>query len=73
MNFDDSIIQDKDADKAQGLRDVQNGVLSKKTYMVKYMKLTPEQADAELERIREEGKLMATARAVDIDWSNLEV
>lgn len=73
VNFDDSIIQDKDADKAQGLRDVQNGVLSKKTYMVKYMKLTPEEADAELERIREEGKLMATARAVDIDWSNLEV
>lgn len=73
VSFDDSIIQDKDADKAQGLRDVQNGVLSKKTYMVKYMKMTPEEADAELERIRDEGKLMATARAVDIDWSNLEV
>lgn len=72
VNFDDSIIQDKDADKAQGLRDVQNGVLSKKTYMIKYMKMTPEEADAELERIQEEGKLMATARAVDIDWTNLE-
>ena len=73
VNFDDSIIQDKDADKAQGIRDVQNGLLSKKTYMIKYMKMTPEEADAELERIQEEGKLMATARAVDINWSNLEV
>ena len=73
VSFDDSIIQDKDADKAQGIRDVQNGVLSKKTYMVKYMGMTPEEADAELERIRDEGKLMATARAVDIDWNNLEV
>ena len=41
--------------------------------MIKYMKMTPEEADAELERIQEEGKLMATARAVDIDWNNLEV
>lgn len=73
VSFDDSIIQDKDADKAQGLRDVQNGVLSKKSYMIKYMKMTPEEADAELEKIQEEGKLMATARAVDIDWNNLEV
>lgn len=73
VSFDDSIIQDKDADKAQGLRDVQNGVLSKKSYMIKYMKMTPEEADAELERIQEEGKLMASARAVDIDWNNLEV
>lgn len=73
VSFDDSIIQDKDADKAQGLRDVQNGVLSKKTYMVKYMKMTPEEADAELERIQAEGKLMATARAVDINWDSMEV
>lgn len=71
VSFDDSIIQDRDAEKAQGLRDVQNGVLSKKTYMVKYMGMTPEDADAELERVREEGKLMATARAVDIDWNNI--
>ena len=73
VSFDDSIIQDKDSEKADGLRDLQNGVLSKKTYMIKYMHMTPEEADAELQRISDEGKLMATARAVDIDWSNLEV
>lgn len=73
VSFDDSIIQDRDAEKAQGIRDVQNGVLSKKSYMVKYMGMTPEDADAELERIKEESKTMATARALDIDWNNLEV
>ena len=70
VTFDDSIIQDRDAEKAQGIRDVQNGVLSRKTYMVEYMGMTPEDADAELERIREEAKLISSARAVDIDWSN---
>lgn len=73
VSFDDSIIQDKDSEKADGLRDLQNGVLSKKTYMIRYMHMTPEEADAELQKIADEGKLMATARAVDIDWSNLEV
>lgn len=72
VSFDDSIIQDRDAEKAQGIRDVQNGVLSKKSYMVKYMGLTEEEADRELELIQKEGKLMASARAVDIDWNNLE-
>lgn len=73
VSFDDSIVQDRDAEKAQGLRDMQNGVLSRKTYMTKYMGMTDEEADAELERIREESKLSATARAVDINWDNLEV
>ena len=73
VSFDDSIVQDSDAQKTLGMRDVQNGVLSKKSYMVKYMNMTPEEADAELERIRDEGKLMASARALDIDWSNLGV
>lgn len=73
VSFDDSIIQDRDAEKAQGMRDVQNGVLSKKSYMIKYMGMTEEEADAELEKIQAESKLMASARVFDIDWSNMEV
>ena len=73
VSFDDSIIQDRDAEKAQGIRDVQNGVLSKKSYMVKYIGMTEEEADKELALIQAEGKLMASARAIDIDWNNMEV
>lgn len=73
VSFDDSIIQDTDAERTLGMRDVQNGVLSKKTYMVKYMNMTPEEADAELERIMEEAKMKSETRVLDVDWSNVGV
>lgn len=73
VSFDDSIIQDRDAEKAQGLRDVQNGLLSKRSYMIKYMGMTPEDADAELAMIQEEAKSGAMARTLNIDWDNVGV
>lgn len=73
VSFDDSIIQDRDAEKAQGIRDVQNGLLSKRSYMIKYMGMTPEDADAELARVQEEAKSGAMARTLNIDWDNVGV
>lgn len=55
VQFDDSIIQDKDAEINQGVMLVGANLMSKKRFMVDTLGLTPEQADAELAQIRNEG------------------
>ena len=39
--------------------------------MIKYLGMTPEDAEIELGRIGDERKNDASARVVDIDWANL--
>lgn len=66
--FDDSIIQDQQTNLNQGILLLTNGLLSKKTLLTspKYgIGLTDEEADAELERIAQEGA-QVTASAVDM-------
>jgi A118 family predicted phage portal protein len=63
--FDDGVTQDRQTNVNEGVMLVGAGLLSKYTFMTdkKYgMGLTPEQADEELKRIREEG----TGNSVDV-------
>lgn len=69
VTFDDSIIQDRSADLAEGLTLVQNGLISKRTYLIQYLGYTPEKADIELAQIGEEAK---SNRTVNINWDNIE-
>lgn len=62
IKFDDSIIQDKDAEINQGTMLVGAGLMSKKKFMVDTLGYTPEEADAELAQIKTEG----TGNAVDV-------
>ena len=55
VQFDDSIIQDKDAEINQGTMLVGAGLMSKKRFMVDTLGLTDEQAEAELAQIKAEG------------------
>lgn len=52
--FDDGIIQDDAERRKDGIAMVNAGLISKRTFLVDYMHYTPEQADAELERVRAE-------------------
>ena len=56
IKFDDSIIQDKDAEVNQGIALVGAGVLSKKKFMKDTLGYTDEEAEAELKQIAEEKK-----------------
>ena len=56
ITFDDSIIQDKQAEVNQGVALVGAGLMSKKKFMMDTLGYTPEDADAELAQISEEGK-----------------
>ena len=62
VKFDDSIIQDKDAEINQGTMLVGAGLMSKKRFMTEVLGYTPEDADAELAQIKTEG----TGNAVDV-------
>ena len=62
VKFDDSIIQDKDAEINQGTMLVGAGLMSKKRFMTDVLGYTPEDADAELAQIKTEG----TGNAVDV-------
>ena len=55
--FDDSVIQDRQTDINEGVLLMTNGVMSKKRFMVEKLGMTPEQADAELAAIKDEGKI----------------
>ncbi len=55
VEFDDSIIQDKDAEINQGVMLVGASLMSKKKFMIDTLGYTPEDADAELEQIKAEG------------------
>lgn len=69
VTFDDSIIQDRSADLAEGLTLLQNGLISKKTYLTEYYGYTTERADAELEILKQEA---STPRTLNIDWTGVE-
>lgn len=62
VKFDDSIIQDKDAEINQGTMLVGAGLMSKKKFMTDILGYTPEDAEAELAQIKTEG----TGNAVDV-------
>lgn len=62
VKFDDSIIQDKDAEINQGTMLVGAGLMSKKKFMMDTLGYTAEVADQEIQRIAEEGK----ANAVEV-------
>ena len=55
VKFDDSIIQDKEADINQGVMLVGANLMSKKKFMIDTLGYTPEAADAELAQIQAEG------------------
>ena len=54
VHFDDSIIQDRQTNINEGVLLVNNGLQSKYTFLTETMGLTPEQAEAEIKRIKEE-------------------
>ena len=56
VKFDDSIIQDKDAEINQGTMLVGAGLLSKKKFMIDTLGYTPETAETELKQIAEESR-----------------
>ena len=62
VKFDDSIIQDKDAEINQGVMLVGAALMSKKRFMTETLGLTPEEAEKELTQIKAEG----TAASVDV-------
>lgn len=51
---DDSIIEDKNTEKQMALMEVQQGLMSKKKYLMKYEGLSEEEAEEELENIDSE-------------------
>lgn len=55
IKFDDSIIQDKDAEINQGTMLVGAGLMSKQKFMTRILGYTPEEADAEIAQIKAEG------------------
>ena len=62
IKFDDSIIEDKNAEVNQGIALVGAGLKSKKKFMTDTLGYTPEEAETELKQIAEEGK----TNAVDV-------
>jgi A118 family predicted phage portal protein len=68
--FDDSIVQDKNADIAMSLQLVASGLRSKFTALVKDFGYTEEEAVKELRRIMEENKVVT---GTTVDFFNAEV
>ena len=59
VTFDDSIIEDKNAEVNQGIALVGAQLMSKKTFMVDVLGYTEEDADKELKQIADEGRINA--------------
>lgn len=59
VTFDDSIIEDKNAEINQGVALVGAGLMSKKRFMISTLGYTPEDADKELQQINNEGRTNA--------------
>lgn len=55
VTFDDSILQDRQTNINEGILLVGNGLMSKKTFLVEKLGYTNEEAEAELEAVRNEG------------------
>lgn len=58
--FDDSILQDRQTNVNEGVLLVSNGLKSKWSFLTETLGLTEEQAQKELNRIAEEGKMTST-------------
>lgn len=56
--FDDSIIEDTGSRIDRGLKLLASGVISKETFLVKYLEYTEKEAKEELEKIKEDTKLI---------------
>ena len=61
VNFDDSILQDRQTNINEGALLMSNGVMSKFTYMTKILGMTDEEAEQELARIKSEQGVNAGA------------
>lgn len=55
--WDDSVIQDRQTTINEGILLTSNGLMSKKRFLTETLKMTEEQADAELETIKAESKV----------------
>lgn len=59
IQFDDSIIEDKEAESNRALREVQAGLMSKVEYREKIFGETPEIAEQEIQKIKEDDPTIA--------------
>ena len=57
INFDDSILQDRQTNINEGVLLVGNGIMSKKRFMTKILGMTDDEAAIELEEIQNEGAI----------------
>lgn len=57
VHFDDSIVQDRQTNINEGILLINSGLQSKFTFMTKTLGMTSEQAKAEIERIKAEGRV----------------
>jgi A118 family predicted phage portal protein len=58
IEFDDSIIEDENTKREKAQIKVDKGLLSKKSYLIKYECYTEKEAEKELQRINEENKII---------------
>lgn len=65
VNFDDSILQDRQTNINEGIMLINNGLKSKLTFMVETLGMTPEDAEKELKRIAEENQRVDTVNVDD--------
>lgn len=59
--FDDSVIQDRQTNINEGVMLTSNGLMSKQSFMTKILGMTEEQAQAELAKVKDEGKVDTVA------------
>lgn len=65
VNFDDSILQDRQTNINEGIMLMNNGLMSKITYMTEILGMTEKEAQAELQRIKEENQRVDTVNVDD--------
>ena len=61
VNFDDSIIEDSRAELDNAIAKLTNGLMSHRTVMVEVLGMTEEEAEAELNRIKDESSVSLPA------------
>ena len=54
IDFDDSVIEDKGAEKTRAMQEVAQGLRSKESYILNYRNLNKQQAQKEMQKIQEE-------------------
>lgn len=72
VHFDDSVIQDKDADINRGVLLCNSGLMSKRKFMKEMLGYTDSEIDAELENLKAEAPTGDNVIR-DIDWSSIGV